>query len=84
MQVQMSLEGKSEAVLMVGEVIILYSYFTKYHIRVSKWPVVIIRSEFQFLDYSVVGNHRYSLKLYQGIGFRCYTILIFQCYTYFT
>ena len=46
MQVQMSLEGKSGAVLMVGEVIILYSYFTRYHIRVSKWPVVIIRSEF--------------------------------------
>ncbi len=46
MQVQMSLEGKSEAVLMVGEVIILYSYFNRYHIRVSKWPVVIIRSEF--------------------------------------
>ena len=46
MQVQMSLEGKSEVVLMVGEVIILYSYFIRYHIRVSKWSVVIIRSEF--------------------------------------
>ena len=46
MQVQMSLEGKSGAVLMGDEVIILYSYFTRYHIKVSKWPVVIIRSEF--------------------------------------
>ena len=46
MQVHMSLEGKSEAVLMVGEVIILYSYFTRYQIKVSKWPVAIIRVEF--------------------------------------
>ena len=52
MQVQMSLEGKSGAVWIVGEVIIFYSYFNRYQTRVSKQQLVIIRFQIQFLDYS--------------------------------